>query len=54
MAKGRTFLWRMPIGCDALNVVRKRCRETLRTIEGREDLSTSNDFPELERGFWAE
>jgi hypothetical protein len=49
MAKGRTIPWRMPIGCDAVNVVRKRCRETLKTIE-----DTSTDFPESKRGFWAE
>lgn len=54
MAKGRTIPWRMPIGCDAVNVVRKRCRETLKTIEDWEDLSTSTDFPEPKRGFWAE
>ena len=40
--------------CDALNVVGKRCREALKTIEGWEDLSTSTDFPEPKRGFWAE
>jgi hypothetical protein len=44
----------MPMGCDAVSVVRKKYQETLKVIEEWEDLSTSTDFPEPKRGFWAE
>ena len=54
MAKGKTITWRIPIGTDAVEIIRGRCEETLKVISEWEELSMSTDFPGPKLGYWAE
>lgn len=51
MAKGKTIAWRMPLGTDAVEIIRGRCEETLKVVSEWEELSTSTDFPGLKLGY---
>jgi len=54
LAKGKTVPWRMPIGTDAVEIIKTKCEETLKVIEEWKDFSKSTDFPGPKQGFWAE
>lgn len=54
MAKGKEIPWRVPIGTDAMEIIKGKCEETLKVIEQWKDFSMSTDFPEPKKGFWAE
>ncbi|KAF8862565.1 putative short-chain oxidoreductase [Acephala macrosclerotiorum] len=47
-AKGKKLPLRMPIGGDAVELVKGRCEETLKVIQEWEDLSRSTDLPGVE------
>lgn len=44
-AKGKEMPLRLPMGSDALEVVRKKCLETLKTCDEWEEAIKSTDFP---------
>ncbi|PMD25718.1 NAD(P)-binding protein [Hyaloscypha hepaticicola] len=54
MAEGKEIPWRVPIGTDAVEIIKERCEETLRLIEQWKEFSRSTDFPGPKQGFWAE
>ncbi len=43
MARGKTMPIRMPLGSDGLEVVRRKCRETLEICEEWEEVIRSTD-----------
>lgn len=48
VAKGRGIPPKLVLGPDALQVVRKKCEETLALIKEWEDVSASTNFPDAE------
>ncbi|KAG4441232.1 hypothetical protein IFR05_003280 [Cadophora sp. M221] len=52
-AKGKPFPVRLPIGSDAVEIVKKTCEETLKNLEEWRELSVSTDFDGPKRGPWA-
>ncbi|KAE9370658.1 NAD(P)-binding protein [Stipitochalara longipes BDJ] len=53
-AKGKAIPWRIPIGTDAVDIIKGKCEETLKVIKEWEDFSVSTDLPGPRLGFWAE
>ena len=53
MAKGKPFPLRLPVGSDAVEIVKMKCEETLRSVEEWREVSVSTDFDEPKRGPWA-
>jgi hypothetical protein len=53
-AQGRPLPFRMPIGPDALAIVREQCHALLRTCDEWEDVIASTDFEGPKLGAWAE
>ena len=54
MAEGKEIPWRVPIGTDAVEIIKEKCEETLKIIEQWKEFSMSTDFPGPKQGFWAE
>ncbi|KAH9210448.1 oxidoreductase,short chain dehydrogenase-like protein [Leptodontidium sp. 2 PMI_412] len=52
-ARGKPFPLRLPIGSDAVEIVKKTCEDTLKNLEEWRELSVSTDFDEPKRGPWA-
>ena len=50
MAKGKQMPIRMPLGSDGLEVVRRKCRETLEVLEEWEEVIRSTDYEGGEEG----
>ena len=46
--KGDVYPARLPLGCDALALIRKKCTSTLELLEEWEDVIMSTDFPKGE------
>jgi hypothetical protein len=53
-AQGRPLPFRMPIGPDALAIVREQCHALLKTCDEWEDVIASTDFEGPKLGAWAE
>ncbi|KAI9050399.1 hypothetical protein LZ554_005564 [Drepanopeziza brunnea f. sp. 'monogermtubi'] len=53
MAAGKLLPSRVPVGSDAVDLIREKCEENLRLVGEWEALARSTDFDEPKRGRWA-